>query len=96
MRLRRASPRNPVDDGAAAAKVRENRLRRMADRQGLRLEKSRRRDPRALDYGRWNIVGIMGGTRTILTGQTLEDVEAYLTREPGPDRQAGQAARRKR
>jgi hypothetical protein len=32
-------------------KVRENRLRRAAYRQGLRLEKSRRRDPRAVDYG---------------------------------------------
>jgi hypothetical protein len=32
-------------------KVRENRLRRMADRQGLQLVKSRRRDPRAVDYG---------------------------------------------
>ncbi|MGA2455575.1 MAG: hypothetical protein ABSG93_18875 [Solirubrobacteraceae bacterium] len=35
-------------------KVRENRLRRMAQRQGLALVKSRRRDPRALDYrGYW-------------------------------------------
>ena len=34
-----------------AEKVRENRLRRMADRQGYRLTKSRRRDPRAIDYG---------------------------------------------
>ena len=32
-------------------KVRENRLRRMAERQGYALRKSRRRDPRALDYG---------------------------------------------
>jgi hypothetical protein len=32
-------------------KVRENRLRRMADRQGYALRKPRRRDPRALDYG---------------------------------------------
>jgi hypothetical protein len=39
-----------------AEKVRENRLRRMAERQGLELRKSRRRDPRAKDYGRWYIV----------------------------------------
>ena len=32
-------------------KARENRLRRMADRQGYALRKPRRRDPRALDYG---------------------------------------------
>src|SRR4051794_26015988 len=36
---------------ADAEKVRENRLRRMADRQGLALRKSGRRDPRAIDYG---------------------------------------------
>ena len=34
-------------------KVRENRLRRMAKRQGLMLRKSRRRDPRATSYGLW-------------------------------------------
>ena len=33
------------------AKVLENRLRRVAARRGLRLEKSRRRDPNAIDYG---------------------------------------------
>src|SRR5258708_27379853 len=38
--------------GYAAEKVRENRLRRMAERQGHQLVKSRRRDPRAYDYGR--------------------------------------------
>jgi hypothetical protein len=37
--------------GDQAEKVRENRLRRMAARQGLKLTRSRRRDPRALDYG---------------------------------------------
>jgi hypothetical protein len=37
-------------------KVRENRLRRMAERRGLRLEKSRRRDPMAADYGTYQII----------------------------------------
>jgi len=32
-------------------KVRENRLRRMADRQGFAVRKPRRRDTHALDYG---------------------------------------------
>lgn len=36
-------------------KVRENRLRRMAERQGLRLVKSRRRDPLAVDFGRYRV-----------------------------------------
>jgi hypothetical protein len=34
-----------------AEKIRENRLRRAAERQGFVLRKSRRRDPRAKDYG---------------------------------------------
>jgi hypothetical protein len=37
-------------------KVRENRLRRMAERQGLRLVKSRRRDPHAIGYGGYMLV----------------------------------------
>lgn len=37
-------------------KVFENRLRAAAKRQGLRLEKSRRRDPRALDYGSYWLI----------------------------------------
>ena len=37
-------------------KVLENRLRRAAERQGFRLEKSRRRDPRAIDYGTYALV----------------------------------------
>jgi hypothetical protein len=41
-----------------AEKVRENRLRRMAERQGLELRKPRRRDPRAKDYARWYIVDV--------------------------------------
>jgi hypothetical protein len=36
-----------------AEKVRENRLRRMAERQGLWIHKSARRDPRAIDFGLW-------------------------------------------
>lgn len=38
-----------------ADKVRENRLRRMAERQGLRLVKSRRRDPRAVGFGMYQL-----------------------------------------
>ena len=37
-------------------KVRENRLRRAAERQGLRLQKSRARDPRALGFGTYQLV----------------------------------------
>src|SRR3712207_211748 len=41
-------------------KVRENRLRRMAQRQGLTLQKSRRRDPYALDYGKYWLAKVEG------------------------------------
>lgn len=37
-------------------KVRENRLRRAAERQGYRLAKNPRRDPRAVDYGSYMII----------------------------------------
>ena len=64
-------------------KVRENRLRRMADRQGLRLEKSRRRDPRALDFGTYMLVNayrntIAAGDKRTGYGLSLDEVERYL------------------
>ncbi len=43
-------------------KVRENRLRRMAERQGLKLHKSRRRDPRAIDYGTYHLTAGAGSS----------------------------------
>lgn len=43
-----------------AEKVRENRLRRMAARQGFRLVKTRRLDPLAMDYGTYHLVPAKG------------------------------------
>lgn len=69
-------------------KTRETRLRRMADRQGLRLLKSRTRDPRAIDYGAYMLVDIAIGGAVFGTGAlgradaTLDDIEEYLT-QPG-------------
>ncbi len=66
-------------------KIRENRLRRMADRQGLRLKKSGRRDPRALDYGMYMLISqatnvvVAGAEGTGRPNFTLKDVEEYLT-----------------
>lgn len=37
-------------------KVRENRLRRMATRRGLKLERCPRRDPGAIDYGTYRLM----------------------------------------
>jgi hypothetical protein len=58
-------------------KVRENRLRRIAERAGLRLEKSRRRDPRAIDYDCWQLVG-SDSRVTERPMMSLDAVEAFL------------------
>lgn len=67
-------------------KVRENRLRRAAQRQGLILIKSRRRDPRALDYGKYNLIADTAGNRAPDAQArrepcelSLDDVERQLT-----------------
>jgi len=62
-------------------KVRENRLRRMAERQGYTLKKVRRCDPRAIDYGSYVLVDQRN--RPVRIGAkhaTIDDVEAFLTR----------------
>src|SRR5712671_6443778 len=72
----------------AVEKVREARLRRMAKRQGLKLVRSRRRDPLAIDYGRYVIVDpdsnrTVAGELGSASAMTLDDVEGWLT-SPGP------------
>ena len=52
-------------------KTRENRLRRAVARQGFRLTKSRRRDPFALDYGRYAILD-EGGFPQHRMGSSME------------------------
>ena len=68
-------------------KVRENRLRRTAGRQGLNLMKSRRRDPRALEYGGYMLKDafrniIVAGASPHEYSWTLDDVEDYLMGTP--------------
>ncbi len=58
-------------------KVRENRLRRMAKRQGLTVVKSRRRDPRALDFGHMYLVNERNGVEAGPYGN-LDELEAAL------------------
>ncbi|MGC4891060.1 hypothetical protein [Micromonospora sp. DT227] len=62
-------------------KVRENRLRRAAARQGLALSRSRRRDPRALDFGRYWLSrdGVMESDPA---GISLDEVETFLLGTP--------------
>jgi hypothetical protein len=71
-------------------KVREDKLRRMAQRQGLYLVKNPRRDPRAIDYGTYMLTApdklpvadfgwVCPGAPE---GSThLDDVETWLTSE---------------
>jgi hypothetical protein len=64
-------------------KVRENRLRRAAQRQGLMLQKSRHRDHRAIDYGRYRLVdlfrnAVVAGGHPYDYSWSLDDIEVYL------------------
>lgn len=61
-------------------KVYENRLRRAAARQELRLVKARRIDRRAVDYGTYTLVDANG---VAVAGERMDirDVERYLTGE---------------
>lgn len=59
-------------------KVRENLLRRVASRQGFTLHRSRRRDPRAIDYGLYWLVDDDGD---LVSGElmlTIDEVEEFL------------------
>ncbi|SNR47854.1 hypothetical protein SAMN06265360_1073 [Haloechinothrix alba] len=63
-------------------KVRENRARRAAQRQGYQLIKSSRRDPRAIDFGKWWLVD-PSTTALVFTdewGASLEEIEEWLYR----------------
>jgi hypothetical protein len=60
-----------------AEKVRENRLRRWAEDQGYKLEKSRRRDPRAKDYGTYRLVPAKGKPKDF---PDIDAVEQFLSR----------------
>lgn len=71
---------------ADAAKVRENRLRRAAARQGLVLVKSRTRDTRAVDFGTYQLRNeagdlVAGGNVRGGFGLSLDQIEARLTGE---------------
>lgn len=68
-----------------ATKTHENRLRRKAARQGLKLEKSRLRDTHALGHGTYMLVD--ADTRSVVAaglphgyGLDLDDVEQHLNR----------------
>jgi hypothetical protein len=64
--------------------TREKRLRREAERQGLRLSKSARRDPRAKDYGKYRVENPNRGGAVVAGGAPfdysldLDEVEKVL------------------
>jgi hypothetical protein len=66
-------------------KTRETRLRRLAERRGLRLQKSPRRDPGAWDFGTYQLVDAREGwiVAEQMAGQgygmNLDDIEEWLT-----------------
>ena len=67
--------------------AREMRLRRKAARQGLALSKSRRRDPDALDYGKYALLEpatgrVVFGAGPVGYAADLDAVEAFLTQQP--------------
>lgn len=61
-------------------KTRENRLRAAVARQGFKLSRSRRRDPRAVDYGRYYVTE---PTRNVVEAELtdLDAVERWVNRE---------------
>jgi hypothetical protein len=70
---------------ASYDKVRDNRLRRMANRQGLKLERSRRRDLLATDYGLYTLTDQRLGLICAID-LTMDQAEEFLTspREKNP------------
>ena len=74
--------RSSIRDGTLSVmaqneKVRENLLRRMANRQGYEFHKSRRRDPRATDYGMYTLVPAKGKPREF---DSIDALEEFLNR----------------
>lgn len=68
-------------------KVREISARRAAERQGLFLSRSSRKDNRALDYGRYRLIPADAPRRKGSGPEytlTLDDVEAYLMGDTPP------------
>jgi hypothetical protein len=67
---------------ATTEKARENRARRSAERQGFVLKKSARRDPKALDYGRYWLLSHDFAQENIVAGgrhgTTLDSIEREL------------------
>lgn len=69
-------------------KVRENKLRRISERRGFRIEKSRRKDPQAVDFGGYMLIDVRSnavvlGAGTFPYSATLDEIEAYFDLKDG-------------
>jgi hypothetical protein len=67
------------------ADVKENRIRRKAARRGYKLEKSKRRDPLAVDFGLYHLTSAETGGKVAVPassahGATADEVEEFLDR----------------
>jgi hypothetical protein len=71
-----------MERSARAQKVRENWLRRSAERQGLRLVKSGRRDPRAWDYATYSLIAPHLNGKVLLDGVSADEIEQWLADGP--------------
>ena len=66
-------------------KVLENRIRRVAQRRGMKVVKSRRRSSRSVDYGGYMLIDvatnsvILGGS-PIAFSATAEEIDSYLNK----------------
>lgn len=74
-----------------AYKTYENRVRRMALRQGLHLQKSRTRNAEALDFGLYRIVEpytnfVVAGGSPLDYSMSLPEVEEFLSGEQRPQK----------
>jgi hypothetical protein len=60
-------------------KIYTNLVRRVADRRRLRVQKSRRRDPGAYDYGVCSLINSKG---KVVASGTLVEIHAWLLHTP--------------
>ncbi len=80
-------------------KIWENRLRRIAERQGFKLHKVRRYDPRAIDYGTYYLSDVQNNFLVFPrsygkngVGAYLEEVEEFLNK-PWEEKRQAQASK---
>ena len=75
-----------VERDEVAEKVLENRMRRALKRRGMRLVKSKRRDPKAFDFGGYMIINaenntVVCGTDPMAFSLSLDNVAQYVDEE---------------